>query len=84
MMRITPIILNFIIVGLFLYSKLFAHRDKLYPQFKSPFGLVNKLFTPIFDFSKKIIKPYKVGKDLSIDPNHFILLIILLFLINIL
>lgn len=84
MMRITPVIINFIIVGLFLYSKLFAHRDQLYPRFKTPFRWFNKLFTPIFDVSKKIIKPYKVGENLSIDPNQFILLIILLLVINIL
>lgn len=84
MMKIIPVIINFIIIGLFLYSKLFAYADKLYPQYKNPFGWVNKLFSPLFNATKKFIKPYQVGKDLSIDPNQFILLIILLFIINIL
>ena len=60
-MKIVPIVLNILIIGLFLYSKLLPYKDKLNPQYKKIFDFFNSLFTPIFNFLKNIIKPFQVG-----------------------
>jgi hypothetical protein len=83
MMRIIPIFINILIVGLFLYSKLLSHKDKLNPQYRKIFDFFNTIFSPIFNFLKIRIKPFQVGVGLSIDMTQLILLIIFLMLLNI-
>jgi hypothetical protein len=82
-MRIIPIIANIFIVGLFLYSKLIPHKDKLSSHYKGVFNFFNHIFSPIFSFLKRIFKPIQVGQGLSIDFTQIVLLIILLLIGNI-
>ena len=82
MMKIVPIVLNILIIGLFLYSKLLPYKDKLNPQYKKIFEFFNSLFTPIFNFLKKVIKPFQVGKGLFVDMSQVVLLILFLILLN--
>lgn len=82
MSRLMPILLSILIVGLFLYSKLLPYKDKLNPQYKNIFDFFNSIFTPIFNFLKKIIKPFQVGVGLSVDMSQIVLLIIFLMLLN--
>lgn len=77
-----PILLSALIVGLFLYSKLLPYKDKLNPQYKKIFDFFNSVFLPIFNFLKKLIKPFQVGVGLSVDMSQIVLLIIFLLLLN--
>jgi hypothetical protein len=81
-MILIPIILNILIIGLFLYSKLLPYKDKLNPQFKKIFDFFNSIFSPIFNFLKNMIKPFQVGNGLFVDMTQVVLLIIFLFLLN--
>jgi hypothetical protein len=81
-MRIIPIFINILIVGLFLYSKLLPHKDKLNPQYKRIFEFFNSIFSPVFNFLKKRIKPFQVGVGLSVDMTQIVLLIIFLIFLN--
>jgi uncharacterized protein YggT (Ycf19 family) len=81
-MRLIPILINILIVGLFLYSKLLPYKDKLNPQYKKIFDFFNSIFSPIFNFLKNIIKPFQVGLGLAVDMSQIVLLIILLMLLN--
>jgi hypothetical protein len=81
-MRLIPILINILIVGLFLYSKLLPYKDKLNPQYKKIFDFFDNIFTPIFNFLKNIVKPFQVGLGLAVDMTQIVLLIILLMLLN--
>ena len=81
-MKLIPIILNVLIVGLFLYSKLLPHKDKLNPPYKKVFDFFNSIFSPIFIFLKNIVKPFQVGTGLSVDMSQMVLLIIFLMILN--
>jgi hypothetical protein len=75
------ILISVLIVGLFLYSKLLPYKDKLSLQYKGIFSFFDALFTPIFNFMRKFIKPFQVGFGLSVDMTQIVLLIILLILL---
>ena len=76
------IFLNILIVGLFLYSKLLPHKDKLNTRYKSAFNFFQGIFQPVLNFLKTLIKPFQVGQGLAVDMTQIILLIILLLLNN--
>lgn len=76
------ILLNILIVGLFLYSKLLPHHDKLDNQYKSAFNLFQSIFQPVLHFLKTLIKPFQVGQGLAVDMTQIVLLIVLLLLNN--
>ena len=76
------IIINILIVGLYLYSKLLPYKDKLNPPYKRVYGFFSNIFTPIFNFLKKLVKPFQVGIGLSVDMSQIVLLIIFLMLLN--
>ncbi len=82
MIKLIPILINILIVGLFLYSKLLPYKDKLNPQFKKIFDFFNSIFFPIFNFLKNMVKPFQVGIGLSVDMSQIVLLIIFLMLLN--
>lgn len=82
MIKLIPILISILIIGLFLYSKLLPFKDKLNPKYKKIFDFFNSLFSPIFNFLKIRIKPFQVGLGLSIDMSQIVLLIILLMLLN--
>lgn len=69
---------NFLIFGLFLYSKLLPHKDRLDGQFKGAFDTFNSIFLPILDFGRKHIKPFQVGQGLAVDLTQLVLLLVLL------
>lgn len=82
MTKLISFLINILIVVLFLYSKLLPHKDKLNPQYKKIFYFFNRIFSPIFNFLKNIVKPFQVGLGLSIDMSQIVLLIIFLMLLN--
>jgi hypothetical protein len=79
-MYILHILINVLIIGLFLYSKLLPYKDKLSGQFKSIFDFFNSIFTPILNSLKSLFKPFEVGQGLSVDMTQLVLLIVLLLL----
>lgn len=76
-------VVNILIIGLFLYSKLLPYKDKLNSKYKGVFDFFNKIFTPIKSFLKRFIKPFQVGQGLVVDMTQIILLILLLIILNI-
>jgi hypothetical protein len=82
MIKLFPIILNILIIGLFLYSKLLPYKDKLNPKYKNIFDFFNRIFSPIFNFLKNMVKPFQVGNGLFVDMTQVVLLILFLFLLN--
>lgn len=82
MIKLIPLLISLLIIGLFLYSKLLPFKDKLNPKYKKIFDFFNSLFSPIFKFLKIRIKPFQVGLGLSIDMSQIVLLIIFLMLLN--
>ena len=82
MIIIIPVLINILIIGLFLYSKLLPHKDKLNPNYKKIFDFFNRIFSPIFNFFKRLIKPFQVGIGLYVDMSQIVLLIIFLMLLN--
>lgn len=79
-MYILHILINVLIIGLFLYSKLLPYRDKLSGQFKSAFDFFSSIFTPLLNSLKSLFKPFEVGQGLSVDMTQLVLLVILLLL----
>lgn len=77
------IIIYILIVGLFLYSKLLPYKDKLSNKYRGVFNFFDVLFTPIFNFMRKFIKPFQVGFGLYVDMSQIVLLILLLILLQI-
>lgn len=82
MIKLIPILINILIVGLFLYSKLLPYKDKLNTQYKKIFDFFNSIFSPIFNFLKNIVKPFQVGLGLSVDMSQIVLLIFFLMILN--
>ena len=80
---ILKIFLNGLVVGLFLYSKLLPYKDKLNEKYKGVFNFFNRIFTPILNGLKSLVKPFQVGPGLSVDMTQVVLLILLLLLNNI-
>jgi YGGT family len=74
------ILTNVLIIGLFLYSKLLPHKDKLDGQYKGMFVFFSNIFEPILNFMRGFIKNAQVGQGLQVDMTQIVLLIILLLL----
>src|SRR5659263_626690 len=69
------IFVNVLIVGLFLYSKLTPHKDRLTGNFLKTFNFFDKIFHPILGIFRPMARPAQVGngiasiiKDLRTDP----------------
>lgn len=75
-------IVNILIIGLFLYSKLLPYKDKLNLKYKGVFNFFYRIFTPILDFLRRFIKPFQVGKGLAVDMTQIVLLVLLLIILN--
>lgn len=84
MVILIKIILDVLIVGLFLYSKLLPYKDRLVGQYKRIFDVSSKIFNPVFNGLKSIVKPVPVGAGLSVDMTQIVLLVVLLMLNNLL
>jgi len=81
-MFILKILLNILIIGLFLYSKLLPYKDKLNHQYKGMFDFFSKIYTPILSGLKRFIKPFQVGQGLLVDMTQIVLLLLFLLLNN--
>ena len=75
-------IVNIFIVGLFLYSKLLSHKDKLNRKYKGVFNFFNNIFKPVLKILQRFIKPFHVGQGLAVDMTQIILLLIFLTIAN--
>lgn len=82
MIKLIPVLMSILIIGLFLYSKLLPYKDKLNPKYRKIFDFFDRLFEPIFNFFKKSIRPLQVGVGLYVDMSQIILLVIFLTLLN--
>jgi len=76
------LLLNILIIGLFLYSKLLPYKDKLNPNYKKVFGFFGRIFNPLFNILKKIFTPYPVGGGVGIDMTQIVLLVIFLVILK--
>jgi hypothetical protein len=83
MTKLIPVLINTLIIGLFLFSKLLPFKDKLSPQYRNVFNFFSRIFLPVLNLLKNVFKPFQVGSGLSLEMTQIILLIILLFLLNI-
>jgi uncharacterized protein YggT (Ycf19 family) len=75
-------ILFILIIGLFLYSKLLPHKDKLDLKYQRIFNFFNSIYQPLLNFLRRFIKPFQVGFGLSIDTASLVLMIILILFIT--
>ncbi len=83
MRMVLTYIVHIFIIGLFLYSKLLPHKDKLNNQYKSIFTFFDAVFAPVLNFLKRFIKPFQVGQGLYVDMTQIVLLILFLLIANI-
>lgn len=81
MMKVIPAIVSILIVGLFLVSKLLPYKDKLSAKYRKVFDFLNKIFSPIFNLLKQVVKPVQVGAGLFVDMSQIVLLAFLLLLL---
>lgn len=71
-------IIAFIILCLFLYTKIKPVKNNLSPNFKKTYSIIELFFDKIFSFMGTFIKPVGIGTNISIDISQIILLILLL------
>jgi uncharacterized protein YggT (Ycf19 family) len=79
-MKLLQILINILIIGLFLFSKLLPYKDNLHNPYKDIFNFFGSVYTPIFNFLKQFINPFQVGQGISVDLTQIVLLLILLFI----
>lgn len=72
------ILINALIVGLFLYSKLTPYKNRLTGKYLKTFNFFEGIFNPLLNFLKKIAKPAQVGNGIAVDMSQVILLLLLL------
>jgi hypothetical protein len=82
MLFLLKLILNVLVLGLFLYSKLLPYKDRLIDPYKGVFNFFNRILSPMLNALKSLVKPFKVGTGLSVDMTQVILLTLFLILIN--
>jgi hypothetical protein len=74
-------IIAFIILCLFLYSKVKPIKNNLTSKLKKIYSLIEIIFDKFFYITRKFITPVIIGANTSIDISQIILLIILLILL---
>ena len=72
------ILINILILGLFLYSKLTPYKNRLTGKYLKTFNFFEGIFNPLLNFLKKIAKPAQVGNGIAVDMSQIILLLLLL------
>ena len=80
LVMLLKVLINVLIVGLFLFSKLLPYKDRLDSNYKGVFGFFENIFTPLSKALGSFIKPFQVGQGLSLDMTQIVLLILLLVL----
>jgi len=76
------VLINVLIIGLFLYSKLTPYKDRLTGNYKNIFFFFDKLFNPLFTILRKLAKPLQVGNGIYVDMSQIVLLLIFLILLK--
>lgn len=76
------VLLNLLILGMFYYSKLSPHKDKLQGNYKRLYDFFDRLLTPPLQLLRKFVSPTQVGVGILIDMSQFILLALLLILLK--
>ena len=76
------IVINVLILGLFLYSKLTPYKNRLTGIYLKTFNFFEGIFNPLLNFLKKIAKPAQVGNGIAVDMSQIILLLFFLLLIR--
>lgn len=76
------ILINVLIVGLFLYSKLTPYKNRLTGKYIKAFNFFESIFNPLLNFLKKIAKPAQVGSGIAVDMSQIILLLLLLLILK--
>lgn len=77
------ILINVLIVGLFLYSKLTPYKNRLTGKYLKTFNFFEGIFNPLLNFLKKIAKPAQVGNGIAVDMSQIILLLLFLLLLKV-
>ncbi len=83
MIHIIKLIVSISIIGLFVYSKLHVHENRLSPSFMRIYKPFKDILSSILLFLNKFFKPYRVGNGLFIDMSQIVLLIALLVILMI-
>lgn len=76
------ILINILIIGLFLYSKLSPYKSRLTGRYLSIYNFFERLFTPLLNLLKKISKPTQVGNGIAVDISQILLLVLFLILLK--
>lgn len=76
------IIINILIVGLFLYSKLTPHKARLDGKYLKIYNFFEKIFEPILNLLRSIAKPTQVGTGIAVDMSQILLLLLFLILLK--
>lgn len=72
------ILTKFLIVALFLYSKLTLHNNLLDSRYKKIYIFFDKIFKVLLTFFGRFVNTVKVGPGLYVDLRQIVLLILLL------
>lgn len=78
------IFISILIIGLFLYSKLLPHKNRLTGYYLKMFELFESVFNPILNLLRKFFKPTQVGNGLTVDMSHIVLIILFLIILKLL
>lgn len=76
------ILVNVLIIGLFLYSKLTPYKDKLTGKNLNIFLFFDRIFKPVLTFFGRLIKPHQVGTGIAVDMTQIVLLVLFLVLLK--
>jgi len=82
MRLIIYILIDVLIIGLFLYSKLTPHKARLTGSYLNIFNFFERLFDPLLNLLRKIAKPAQVGNGIAVDMSQIFLLVILLLILK--
>lgn len=82
MKQIAYIIVCMLIGGVFYYSKLTPHKDKLYDKYRKIYDIISRIINPVLTLLNKIASPIQIGVGIYIDVSQFILLAILLLVLK--
>lgn len=68
--------INVFIIALFLYSKLIPYKDRLDARYRKIFTFFDKIFNPVLNLLRTIVKPVQVGSGIAVDMTQIVLLIV--------
>ncbi len=74
-------LVNFLIIGLFFYSKLTPHKARLTGRYLKLYNFFENLFEPILNLLRLVAKPIQVGTGIAVDMSQIVLLLLLLLIL---